>query len=89
MPPKKKAALGAKSGDKEARLETEVASLQRLLEIRSCETVAARRCEQERRAEAAAAAEALAQTRVDMLDVKADMLRKYQARSWAERTRAG
>lgn len=82
MPPKKGKKDGpAKFADKEnlARAETEVLSLQRLIELRSHESVEARRSERLWRERVDAFASALEQQKEDTLDITSDMLRQYKA----------
>lgn len=84
MAPKKKGGKKddpAKFADKEnlARAETEVLSLQRLLEVRSQEALEARRSERLWRERVDAFSTALETQKEDTLDITADMLRQYKA----------
>ncbi|EFJ48904.1 hypothetical protein VOLCADRAFT_90652 [Volvox carteri f. nagariensis] len=82
MPPKKKndLAKAAKMADKEnlARAETEILSLQHLLELRSHEALEARRSERMWRERMEAFTQALEQQKEDTLDITADMMRQYK-----------
>ena len=83
MPPKKagKSKDGpAKFADKEnlARAETEVLSLQRILELRSFEALEARRTERIWRERNEAYSQAMEQQREDTLDITSDLVRQYK-----------
>mmetsp|Transcript_7485 Transcript_7485/g.16232 ORF Transcript_7485/g.16232 Transcript_7485/m.16232 type:complete len:167 (+) Transcript_7485:253-753(+) len=82
MPPKGKGKKDApaKLADKEnlARAETEVLSLQRILELRSHEALEARRSERLWRERVDAFTSALEQQKEDTLDITSDMLRQYK-----------
>lgn len=86
MPPKKAGKKGAaepaKLHDKEAlrRAETEIAALQRQLEIRVHETHAARLKEREWREKCAAYDAALKAQQEDTLDITSDMSRQFRVR---------
>jgi len=62
-----------------ARAETEILSLQRLLELRSHEAVESRRSERLWRERMDAFNQALEQQKEDTLDITADMMRQYKA----------
>jgi citrate synthase len=83
MPPKAKGKKDgpAKFADKEnlARAETEVLSLQRLLELRSFEAIESRRSERLWRERNEAFSTALQQQREDTLDITSDMVRQHKA----------
>ncbi|KAG1681039.1 hypothetical protein FOA52_009999 [Chlamydomonas sp. UWO 241] len=83
MPPKAKGKKDgpAKFGDKEnlSRAETEVLSLQRLLELRSFEALEARRSERLWRERNEAFSSALDQHKENTLDITSDMVRQYKA----------
>eukprot|EP00201_Polytomella_parva_P020177 CAMPEP_0175043288 /NCGR_PEP_ID=MMETSP0052_2-20121109/3087_1 /TAXON_ID=51329 ORGANISM="Polytomella parva, Strain SAG 63-3" /NCGR_SAMPLE_ID=MMETSP0052_2 /ASSEMBLY_ACC=CAM_ASM_000194 /LENGTH=168 /DNA_ID=CAMNT_0016306297 /DNA_START=100 /DNA_END=607 /DNA_ORIENTATION=- len=82
MPPKKGADLAkaAKLADKDnlARAETEILSLQKLLEIRSHEALEAKRSEKMWRERMEAFTKTLEQHKEDTLDITADMTRQYK-----------
>ncbi|GFR42177.1 hypothetical protein Agub_g2917 [Astrephomene gubernaculifera] len=82
MPPKKKndVAKAAKLADKEnlARAETEILSLQHLLELRSHEALEARRSERMWRERMEAFSQAIEQQKEDTLDITSDMMRQYK-----------
>ncbi|KAG2489852.1 hypothetical protein HYH03_011655 [Edaphochlamys debaryana] len=81
MAPKKAdAAKAAKLADKEnlARAETEILSLQHLLELRSHEALEARRSERMWRERMEAFSHAIEQQKEDTLDITADMMRQYK-----------
>ncbi|GLI59367.1 hypothetical protein VaNZ11_001232 [Volvox africanus] len=82
MPPKKKndLAKAAKMADKEnlARAETEILSLQHLLELRSHEALEARRSERMWRERMDAFSQSIEQQKEDTLDITADMMRQYK-----------
>ncbi|PNW84728.1 hypothetical protein CHLRE_03g156300v5 [Chlamydomonas reinhardtii] len=81
MAPKKAdAAKAAKLSEKEnlARAETEILSLQHLLELRSHEALEARRSERMWRERMDAFQTAIEQQKEDTLDITADMMRQYK-----------
>lgn len=83
MPPKKggKSKDGpAKFADKEnlQRAETEVLSLQRILELRTYEALEARRTERVWRERNEAYGQAMEQQREDTLDITSDLVRQYR-----------
>ncbi|PNH07492.1 hypothetical protein TSOC_006035 [Tetrabaena socialis] len=83
MPPKNgktDVAKAAKTADKEnlARAETEILSLQHLLELRSHEALEARRSERMWRERMEAFTQAIEQQKEDTLDITADMMRQYK-----------
>uniref|UniRef100_A0A7S3VK31 Dynein regulatory complex protein 12 n=1 Tax=Dunaliella tertiolecta TaxID=3047 RepID=A0A7S3VK31_DUNTE len=82
MPPKAKGKkdVAAKLSDREnlGRAETEILSLQRLLELRSHEAVEARRSERLWRERMEGFKGAYAKQEEDTSDIKADMFRQYK-----------
>lgn len=81
----KKEADPAKLVDSEnlKRAEAEIVSLQRQLELRSHETLEARRSERIWREKCSAFGEALEKQKEDTLDITSDMMRKYKVGFWS------